>query len=568
MWTSDDRVVPALASPANLSGAGRVGTVTSGTPRPGPPAAQPLADVLAAPVLAGARVLAGSAGLHRRVERLNVMEVPDILPWVKPHEFLLTTAYPLRGRPDSLPALIEELDDAGLAGVGIKLGRYLDELPPAVLERAEARAFPVVQLPDGVGFDEILNEVLTGILHRQAQALERSQRIHRLFLQLVLRGQGLPEIAAALAELLDAPVAIVDRRGRVLAASGIEALGLAVGAQLDVEPASGTARAGDRRLACLAVPISAGARDHGHVVALADRESPTDDLPALEHAATVAALTITKQMEVQAVEDKYRSDLMYDLLREVDDRDDVLRRATSFGWDLDRPLVTLVLRVDDPPAPVVPDEVTRRPPLAAAVRRLVTERDPGAAVVRFSNEVVVLTTPFEGPEARCAARAFAARLADEAGRSAGGTVSVGLARPVADVRLVATGYEQARRAVTIGRRVHGDGAIAHFDELGVHRLLSLVEDPAELRAFVAATLGSLAGDDPTAADLRRTLQALIDAGGNVAEAARRLHYHYNTLRYRIDKLESILGPFTTDARLRLDVQLALLVHDLRGLDEA
>jgi len=37
--------------------------------------------------------------------------------------------------------------------------------------------------------------------------------------------------------------------------------------------------------------------------------------------------------------------------------------------------------------------------------------------------------------------------------------------------------------------------------------------------------------------------------------------------YRIDKLESILGPSTEDARLRLDVQFALLVLGMRGLDD-
>jgi PucR family transcriptional regulator, purine catabolism regulatory protein len=530
--------------------------------------AQPLRELLATPILVGAEVLAGAAGLDRPVERLNIMEVPDILPWVKPHEFLLTTAYPLRGRQASLPALVEELDDAGLAGIGIKLGRYLDTLPAELLARADVRGFPVVALPSHVGFDEILHEVLTDILNRQARALERSHRIHRAFLQLVLRGHGLREIVRDLAELLDTPAAIVAPDGRVVAAARLADLGLGTATTVAVDRARGCAvTCDDRELACLAVPISAGPRDHGHVVAFAPAGIPTDDVAALEHAATVAALAITKELEVQAVEDKYRSDLMHDLLQQVDDPDDLRRRASAFGWDLERRLITLVLRLDDPPVPVVPDEVTRRPPLAAEVRRAVSERDPSAAVVRFSNEVVVLMAPFDGDDARHHARAFASCLAEEAARSVGGTVSVGLSRPIDDLTHAATGYQQASRALAIGRRVHGPAAVAHFDELGVHRVLALVEDATELRAFAAEVLGSLADDTPAARDLRRTLRALLDAGGNVAEAARALHFHYNTLRYRIDKLEGLLGPFMHDARVRLDVSLALEVLAMRGLDE-
>jgi purine catabolism regulator len=125
-------------------------------------------------------------------------------------------------------------------------------------------------------------------------------------------------------------------------------------------------------------------------------------------------------------------------------------------------------------------------------------------------------------------------------------------------------YEQARRSVRVGRQLRGPGSVVHFDGLGALRLLSLLPDCDEVLAFVDEVLGDLARDDsPDAADLRRTLQTLLDTNLNVAETARALHFHYNTLRYRIAKLERMLGAFTTDSHLRLDIALALQVVRLR-----
>lgn len=77
---------------------------------PGPPALRlastgtlthglSVGEVLGVSTLNGARLIAGRSGLGRIVQRLNVMEVPDILSWVKPNELLLTTGYPLRNTP-------------------------------------------------------------------------------------------------------------------------------------------------------------------------------------------------------------------------------------------------------------------------------------------------------------------------------------------------------------------------------------------------------------------------------------------------------------------------------------
>ena len=529
-----------------------------------------------------ASVVAGHAGLGRRVRRLNVMEVPDILDFVKPEEFLVTTAYPLRERRDDLVDLLVALDEADLAGLGVKLGRYLDELPPAMVAAADERGFPLVVLPDTTSFDEVLNDVLTHILNDQTARLERSERIHRTFLHLVVAGGGVDAIVDELSELIDAPTAIVALDGAVLAS---RRLGEVADGVLEAPPDTlvlssdtGHLRIGSDHLKVEVAAAAAGPRLFGHVVAVppdpgsaGDTSEPvgaTDRRMALESAATVTALALSMASEIQAVESKYQSDLMHDLLTgRIATTADALRRASAFGWDLDRPLITLVLQFDEPSddAPSADAGVRRRTPLAALLAPRLRARDPRAAVVRFSEEVVVLTGAFRGPSARADAIEFLGSEVAAAAETTGLLVSGGLSRPVETLAQIPRGYEQAMSALTIGRRIHGPGRIAHFDELGAHRVLALIDDVEELRSFATEVLGELATDDEATADLRATLEVLLATNLNVAESARRLHFHYNTLRYRIDKLQGMLGPFMDDADVRLNVQLALLIHGMRGL---
>ncbi len=514
-------------------------------------------DVLASPSLTGARVLAGASGLERSVERLNVMEVPDILPWTTPRELLLTTGYPLRDRVETLSDLIASLDDAGLSGLGIKRGRYLDTLPDDAIRCADERGFPIVELPEDLRFDDVLHEVLTGMLEEQYRQVARSEQLHRTFLDLVVAGRGLHDISAGLSQLIGLPTAIVDLSGNVLAASDLDRLGLAPQERLTLPP-GGRGPLEGTALHVVSTPVAAGRRQHGWVVALS-HEPPDVDLIALQHAATVTALSVAQAGELRAVEEKYRTDLMHDLLTGTDEAREALRRARGFGWDLERELIVLVARPDG--------TTTGTDPIDLAVRPSVHRRDPGAAIVGFSRQIVIVTTPFIGDRGRDEAIAFASELATAAGRRLGTTVSVGLARPVDGVDSIPAAYEQARQALLLGQRIGGHGAVTHFDELGIDRILAQVPLD-ELRSFAHEVLGPLAGDEDGAADLRRTLRVLLGSGGNVAEASRRLHFHYNTLRYRIEKLRAALGAFTEDPRIRLDIEVALRVMEMAGMPDA
>ncbi|MEV8632475.1 PucR family transcriptional regulator ligand-binding domain-containing protein [Streptosporangium sp. NPDC051023] len=500
-------------------------------------------EVLGVSTLAGARLIAGGRGLGRIVQRLNVMEVPDILAWVKPNELLLTTGYPLRNTPQSLDRLVSDLDERGLAALAIKLGRYLDRLPEEMVKQADRLGFPLIQLPDDVGFDDILNQVLTDILNRQAAVLARAEEAHRALVQVVLAGGGLREVTAEVAGLLGVAVAVLDGAGQVLAAAGPAEQVTELRAAPEGHHTS--------------VPVVAGGHHHGRIVARAPAGAAGDsDVGILERAATVAALVVTRQEAVNAVESKYRADFLRDVLTgRAGGSERVAARAKAFGWDLQRPVTVLVAELDPEG-----DERVAQDRLVTCWTSAMRRHDRHGAVAGFSHEVVTIVDAAvdTGRLAKDAVAAFAECLP--------ATFSTGASRTAVGAEALPEAYGQAVKAARVGRQLHGPGAVAHFDQLGVYRLLSLVNDTAELHAFVRETLGPLASDtDAENGDLRRTLQVLLETNLNVAETARRLHFHYNTLRYRIGKLERMLGNFTEDAHLRLNLTLALHVLRMRGI---
>jgi len=565
---------------------------------PGPPAdGLTVRELLGAPSLAGSVVLAGASGLDRLVRGVNVMEVPDILPWIKPHELLLTTAYPLAGT-DAEPApttalldLVTALDAQPLAGLAIKLGRYLPALPQPVLDLADTLGFPILRLPDEVAFDDVLPDVFGRLLDQQSRVLAQADALHQAISTIVLAGGGLTEIAEELSRLLGCQLLISTPDGRVLADAGepehrsalVDAGLLDPSGRLLVErlrlgiqqPGLARPEADWPADSVAMIAIVAGGVDHGRIVAYR-HAGPlfAGAVQGLERAAIVAALTITKELAVAAVESKFRGDYLRDVLTGLLPVDvQVVQHCRSLGWRIDEPLLVVVAELDPEvpgAAPVDgPHGLTLRSQherFSSAWLQVMRNRDRSAPVVGFSSEVVALL-PVRGADPAALVAEVTAAVAGDRG---GGRRSfcAGVSRLVTDPTSrdgIAAGYGQARRAVAVGRRVHGAGSVSHFDSLGVHRLLSLVPDPAELTSFAGEVLGELAADTAEAADLRSTLQTLLDTNLNVAETARLLHFHYNTLRYRIGKLERLVGPFSTDANLRLDVALALQVVQMRGI---
>jgi purine catabolism regulator len=370
-----------------------------------------------------------------------------------------------------------------------------------------------------------------------------------------------------LARLLNAKAAaVVDIHGKLLAHTGdIEALRcLSVGLSADNTTLNGgrfeQGQHSGGGFSWVVAAMSAATVAHGHVavVGLEDELGPYA-MTAAEQAAIVCTLEMIRGQAVQAVTGRFASNLLHELMT-GDDMKGVTARAAALDWSLNRDIVVVAARPEDGHALAV--QATEQSPLreqltsegwAVACRRI----DPRSAAGVLGAQLVAVL----GGEGDMSD--MVAALHVEMSRSTRRNFALGVSRWHRGPEEIRDAYAEALRALRLGARVNGPNAVTHYDGLGLFRLLAQL-DEAELDMFVTDTLGPVFDLlEPEQSDLLKTLDLLLANHLNIAQTAREVHYHYNTLRYRLAKLEKLLGPFTSDAARARRIGVALEILRMR-----
>nr|MBA3823888.1 helix-turn-helix domain-containing protein [Ktedonobacterales bacterium] len=100
-----------------------------------------------------------------------------------------------------------------------------------------------------------------------------------------------------------------------------------------------------------------------------------------------------------------------------------------------------------------------------------------------------------------------------------------------------------------------------YEDLGVMQVLLPLSDAPVLRAFAAETLAPLLSGD-THESLLATLETFFATNGNTFQAAQRLGLHRNTLTYRLNRIQELLGVALDDPEVRLALHLALKIRQI------
>ncbi|MEU6472362.1 PucR family transcriptional regulator [Streptomyces massasporeus] len=534
-------------------------------------------------------VRAGEDRLDVPVRWAHVSELADPVPYMEGGELLLITALKLDAEdPEAMRRYVRRLAGAGVVGLGFAVGVNYEETPKALVDAAEEEGLPLLEVPRRTPFLAISKAVSAAIAADQYRAVTAGFAAQR---ELTRQAQtGGPEgLLAALAAQVDGWAALYDASGAVVATAPEWAGRRAARLTGDVQklrdrpaPASSVVGGPEHEDRVELHTIGTGRRPRAALAVGTAAAPGTAERYAVHSAIALLTLTTERSRSLQAAEQRVGAAVLRMLLAGEPDH----ARAVAgdlYGGLLDAPFRIMVAErvpvsasaalvraearkgappVERPSAAALAAADTGGNPLAAladVVESAAARAGEAVLVVPEGERLVVLAANRGAAAAACGEYAAAletarAGIREKVPGGEEGELVVGLSAPAGPIAASAA-YKQAEQALSVARR-RGRVLVEH-EQMAAGSVLPLLADDA-VRAFADGMLRPLYEHDATGrGDLVASLRAWLSKHGQWDAAAADLGVHRHTLRYRMRRVEEILGRSLDDPDVRMELWLAL-----------
>lgn len=547
-------------------------------------------ELLTLDALNGAKVLGGENGLKNRITKVNVMEVPDIIEWVSEGEFLITTAYSIKDNIMILLDLIPKLKEKGVVGLGIKVGRYVSQLPENIIELSNTIEFPVIELPFCISHTDIISVILTEVINSQMNMLIKMEKFNREVMDIMMKGGGIKEIAKKLHDNIGNSLAIYESMNDSSEIVCDGDLDRNIIERIIFEHINQRCAKEDndtegiykltkdnfngRCLERVTIPIVIEKVKYGFIFIWIDKKAlnPIDNM-LIESYVHIIAVEFVKELSLYNMESSYKLEFFDDLLTDNESRQqNAFEKAKTFNFQKGLEYSVIIVLLKDlykdnrqisKKMNYIQESISS---LLFIINRKIKPYSGKIIYVDKSDRILILfgsEAAKNAEEIKRETNSFCGDILNDALKTfMKNELIIGIGRSYNDASQLWKSYKQAKLIVENLSKTN-IGSIVHFDDLGLYRILSFDGLQGELLDFCKDTIKPLMEyDKANNTELVKTLKNYFQCNGNMKKLSEKMYMHYNTIIYRLQKIKEITGLDINESDSRLNLEIALKIIDL------
>lgn len=498
-------------------------------------------------------LIAGSDGLDRQISYIDNMEVPNIIPWLRKDELLVTTAYAVKDDEAAVMEIIRALSDVGAAGIALKT-KFLGNITQRIQELADELKIPVIVLPREMGFIELTTPLMKAIVDSQSRKLEFAKEMSEKFLQAQMEGGSFQEICQILGELVSCQVFITNTKWEIQYQYP----------QGKEKPASLPADWHLEHPEILRQEICIKNMCLGYLYGHRPDEGFDEmDQIAFRQGTSYLAVEFARQMMLEEKafyqDNNFFQDLLYD---NIFSEEEAKSRARELRWP-EFPYRMVVSDINDFEGIISGKEEHKiqeiKEEIIAIHKEVLKNKQRFFLAVNISDSFHCLFPKDTGKEEL---RSYMAELKQQMAQRLQIQVTTGVSREIYKFQDFQKGYRECRKAIQIGRhKLRADG-LYFIDELELEEAFLELGNLEFFKNFASAGIKVLEDYDlEHGSHLLETLSVLTEHLGSRKETASALYLHRNSLAYRIGQIEQLTGYDLNDAKTIFHLGMAVKIWE-------
>ncbi|MCT4486809.1 PucR family transcriptional regulator [Levilactobacillus parabrevis] len=533
-----------------------------------------LKELLNLPRFSDLEVLSIHKDMERPVESVEITETPDVANFIPEHVIILTTAMVFRNGQEKLKPFLASLVKHKVAALGIKVGRFIEEIDPAVIAYATEINLPLIKIPSTQPLGGLLYQMQSYLMDSKTEQLTYALDIQKSFSNLLMHDVSNGRFVAELGKIINAPVIMLNPWHKVIGSSqyfsesdhpaSFYAEQLTPKNYEKINEDKSNIMIKDikgEEIQVLGYPVKVANYFPYYLLVLKPEQIPYPISEfAIEQAVLVLTFILYKNQKVREFFDIMKSDFLSQLIKAKTDQTNENRDWIDLGENYglvqsDYYRIALVYCV---PNEKNKNQIFYRKEEAEVANSWLQEqlplkiRDVVAFKVKNSNDIALL---FQSKEVSF--ERTVKTLIESLKTELDINLSFSFGNPYDEIEEISSSYVEAKLTLDEVKQQETPDMLNYYHPRGLISLFEGANDE-DIHYYCEKVLKDLAyPSDPSTIDLRKTLQYYLDYNCEITKTANTLYLHRNTIKYRIKQCEKILGQSVKNPQTSLNLRLAL-----------
>ncbi len=361
------------------------------------------------------------------------------------------------------------------------------------------------------------------------------------------KGSPMTDLVAMLAAKIERGVIVTDAANRIVAHYDPLETDIKVGEFFTLE-------SGDNYIG---FPLKAGDKLYGHCIVLCpSQEISIEQTKMLEQMSWIFLLALREKLQNDLARERFLDEIIYDILyNNYDSKIALYEKARHLHWDIDGSYVIIVIEAD-------PDKIHT---LKRAAPLQFNLSPPIYTVINEKVVAILSITNIASKQIEEAINSFTTELLSSLVINHIKDVYIGISSTAKALTDLHQCFQEAKIALELGK-AFGLGKVNYFEKMGFLKFI-FTAPAQELQEFKERVLGKIIAHDlELETDLLDTLKVYIEQQGQIANTAKTLFIHENTLRYRLKKIEQLINLDLSRIEHLVNIYIALRILTLDDYD--